>query len=369
MDEFPEHVAKANLESRGIVVPDGAVVGQDDDLPTIDGSAVVKAQIPVSGRGTKGGIKFVDEQDELRDAVSAIFGSIIDGHRVERVLIEDRIEVERELYLSFSTDGAGTAPELIFSEHGGADVENLPASDVASIPIHPLVGVQPNHLRRAIDRVGSDISWRDCYPAATAAWSMLVEGDHRLVEINPLGITADDRVVALDAKVVVDSAAAYRQNRDELDSTLTSLESEAAEDGVYLRVGDGEVGILSTGAGLGMATLDLLAESGCSFAGFIDTRGAQFDQEHVRSFLEYLKKAGASVVVVNLFGSMVDCSEVASELVAAADDGFELPIVTRFTGTREAKAYEIVDEGGLTGTSDVDEFVEAAMAVTAGGRD
>lgn len=368
MEELPEYAAKRAFEDKGIPVPAGVVVEVGNEVPEVDLPAVVKAQVPVSGRGTIGGIEFVDTGEELRAAVTEMLGSTLAGHSVDRVLVEDGIDVARELYVSVSTDGSERLPELIVSNRGGNEVEALPPEAVATVPVDPLIGLQRYHLRRALERLpDSDDGWQEAFPVVAAIWQLLVERDYRLVEINPLGVTDEGHTVALDAKVVVDDAASYRQEFGPLDSTLTPLENEAAADGVYLREGDGDVGIVSTGAGLGMATLDLLADAETSFAGFVDTRGAQFDREQVRSFLEYLRRTGANVVVINVVGSMVDCSEVASELVAAVDDGFELPIVARFTGTNEAAAYEIVADGNVTGAKEIFELVRRASVIAAGG--
>ncbi|WP_254838439.1 ATP-grasp domain-containing protein [Natronomonas marina] len=368
MEELPEYAAKRAFEAEGISVPAGVVVESADDVADVDLPAVVKAQVPVSGRGTMGGIEFVDTRDDLREAIEAMLGSTLDGHRVDRVLVEDGVDVAQELYVAVSTDGSAQRPELIVSDRGGNEVETLPPDAVAAVPVDPLIGVQPYHLRRALGRLSDPADgWQQAYPVVEAIWRLTVERDYRLVEINPLGVTATGDLTALDAKVVVDEAADYRQEFGPLDSTRTALETEAATDGVYLREADGDVGIVSTGAGLGMATLDLLADSGVSFAGFVDTRGAQFDREQIRSFLEYLGRTGATVVVINVVGSMVDCSEVASELVAAAEAGYELPIVARFTGTNEADAYDIVSNSDVTGAAEVFELVDRVGELVAGG--
>lgn len=361
MDELPEYAAKSAFEAEGIQVPNGVVLEEGDEIPDMSLPSVVKAQVPVSGRGTMGGISFADTEDEVRQAVADMLGSTLADHRVDRVLVEDAVDVEQELYLSISTDGSEQVPALIVSNRGGNDVEELPPDAVVSVQVDPLIGFQPYHLRRALEKLGDAVDgWEAAYPVVESTWRLLVNCDYRLVEINPLGVTTGGDVVALDAKIIVDDAASYRQDYGPVDSTLTPLELEAADDGVYLRGGSGEVGILSTGAGLGMATLDLLAASELSFAGFVDTRGAQFDREQIRLFLEYLRRAGASVVVINLVGSMVDCSDIARELVSAVDDGFEIPIVARFNGTNEGAAYEIIEEGEVVAAKEVFELVKQA---------
>jgi succinyl-CoA synthetase beta subunit len=278
------------------------------------------------------------------------------------------------LYAGFSADGSDDLPTLLLSHEGGADIEDVPPEKIATEPVNPLIGMQPFHLQNAI------ASLAETHPDAAAdipdaaletflltAWELFDSGDLRVLEVNPLGIDGDD-LVAMDAKMIPDEAARYRQDYRDSVSTLEPLEEDAAADGIELRVGEGSVGIISNGAGMGLATLDLVERHpGGGLAGFIDTHGAQFDWDDIPDFLSYLERADSQVVIVNVIGPFLDCSKIASELAAAAETGYDVPIVARFKGLEHEAALQTCADADIPVEREVLPAVERAVAYLDGG--
>ena len=335
---------------------------ESDESIQLDPPVVVKAQVPVSSRGKKGGIIFVETRDGIDTAVEKLLNSTVDGHRVESVLVEERIEIDTECYLAISADGSDRVPTLVLSLHGGQDIELVPDEHMESQRINPLVGARPFHVRTVIDRLGTNDTMgerlsKELQPVIQRVWTQFQANDLRLLELNPLGIHTGS-LVALDAKVVVDESAIGRQGHDLLQSTLSEIEQSAEADGVDLRVGPGRVGLVTNGAGLGMTTLDLLTErTDESVAGFIDTHGTQFEQDYVKNYLAHLERAGAEAVLFTISAPALDCEIVANGLVEARQEGHSLPVVVRFKGRNAEKAAQICGEAGIATTTSLEKGV------------
>jgi len=367
MREFPEYAGKDLLAGIGIDVPAGGLQA-DPGAVDIEPPAVIKAQVPVSSRGAKGGIRFADDRAAVAAAVDDLLGSSIDGHTVDNVLVEERVGVDEELYVAFSADGSDDLPTLLLSPDGGEDVESVPDQRLATELVNPLIGFQPYHLQNAaatLNDAGAasveTLPLGDLEKVLTAAWDLFQAQDLRLLEINPMGVR-EDGPVAMDAKLIADGAATYRQEYPTTHSDLAPLEQAAKDDGIELRLGSGAVGVVSNGAGMGLATLDLLeSEPNAGLAAFIDTHGAQFDWEDIQEFLAYLERAGAEVVLVNIIGPFLDCSKIAAELAAAIEGGYEVPIVARFKGLEHQNANEICKRAGIPVETSVTAGVQTAV--------
>jgi succinyl-CoA synthetase beta subunit len=300
-----------------------------------------------------------------------MLGASVGGRPVETVLVEEVVDAEAELYVGLAADGSEALPTLVLSHRGGQDVERIPDDHVASVEISPLVGLQPYHVRTAARELVRADSRAEVVPVdalsalATALWTVFVESDLRLLEINPMGVV-DEGVVAMDAKLVLDGAADFRHERPDVHSSLTDLERAAEERGLELKEGDGLVAVMANGAGIGLSTVDLLAEAGGeTLAAFIDTHGPQFSVEQTRECLELLARSNAAVVVVNMVTPFLDSSQVAEQLAAAVADGYELPVVARFKGLGAERAIETCTDAGIVTAREVPEAVQRANELLA----
>lgn len=366
MNELPEHVGKSQFEAAGIPTPHGQVISETPDGAdafSVDPPAVVKAQLPVTGRGKKGGIIFAETTSALIEGIDALLDSRLGDKRVESVLVEEKLQCVAELYLSFSADGSNEGPTLTFSTRGGQDVESTDAAHVASRLIDPLAGVYPYHVREVQEAVTDDVSVssQELYRLLRPAWNLFQDLDLRLLEINPVGVTRSGDLYALDAKFVVDDAARFRQSHEHVRTTLADIEQRAGEDDIDLRVGNGTIGIVSNGAGLALATMDCIADTTeTTFSGTIDTHGARFEEEHIETSLRYLAECGSRSVIVNIQGPIIDCLSPARAVIGAVEDRYELPVVALFKGYNETSARRECEAADIVTVSDVPEAVSAA---------
>lgn len=344
--QLTEHDAKALLAARGIPVPSGRRCTTPDEAgsaaASLGGPAVVKAQVPAGRRGKAGGIRFAAGADEARAHAAALLGSLLGGYRVGSVRVEERLPVEREYYAAVLTDvsGAEGRPLVLFSTAGGVDVEELLASGSASLAqvhVDPCFGLHAYQARGLVQRAAAPREHADALAATlqrmyAAYWEL----DAELVELNPLAVTPDGRVVALDAKVRIDGNALFRH--PELPARMREEEGElaalAAERGLRYVDLDGDIGIISNGAGLTMATMDLIALHGARPANFLDT-GDRILHEGMADSLDIVRRRpGLKVVLINIFAGGPRCDDIAKKLVAALEGypDWRLPLVVTLQG-------------------------------------
>jgi succinyl-CoA synthetase beta subunit len=349
-----EYQGKQLFAGAGIPVPSGEVA----DTPAqarqaaerIGGKVVVKAQVQVGGRGKAGGIKLADTPDEAEARAGEILGMDIKGHTVQRVWIEQASEIQREYYASVTFDRGAKKPLVMLSAMGGVDIEEVAASHpekLARLHVDPLTGFQPHHARWLAYHAEIDEgAMRGVVDILGRLYAAFVDLDAMLMEVNPLIWTADGRVVALDAKVTIDGNALYRHpDLAELKQSTTedAQERMAQERGVtYVKL-DGDVGILGNGAGLVMSTLDVVALAGGRPANFLDAGGGSKADEVVTALEVLLSDDKVKALLVNIFGGITRCDEVAEGLLTALDRlGADLPIVVRLDGTNEEEGRAII---------------------------
>ncbi|MBU0483586.1 MAG: ADP-forming succinate--CoA ligase subunit beta [Proteobacteria bacterium] len=377
-----EYQAKELFRNAGVTVPEGFVAQTPDEavqaakrLPSYP--VVVKAQIHAGGRGKGGGVVLAADELEVRKAAEKILGMILVtqqtgsvGRKVGTVLVEQGLEIRSELYLSLVPDRATAGIMIIASRSGGMNIEEVAASDpdkIIRVQINPLIGIQAFHLRQAA--FGLALS-----PALAGKFSTLlkklyqlfIEKDCALLEINPLVITADDHLVALDAKIEIDSSALYRQQeiaawRDENEED--PLELEASRAGLnYINL-NGNIGNMVNGAGLAMATMDLIKSAGAEPANFLDVGGgasAEMVEEGFRIILSDPKVKG---ILINIFGGILRCDVLAEGVVQAArKTGISIPVVIRMEGTNVEKGRTILNQSGLNLINAVD-LADAAKKI------
>ena len=361
-----EYQAKALMAQYGIPLPRGGVASTPEEArqqaQELGGRIVVKAQVHAGGRGAAGGVRVVGSPAEAEEYASSLLGSNLvtaqtgpEGVPVTSVLVEEAAEVAQELYLAMLVDGGTRRPVAIASAAGGMEIEEVAMATpekVLRAEVDPVLGLQPFQGRRlAYSMELAPELVRPTADLATRLYRLFVEKDCTLAEINPLAVTADGRVVALDAKVDLDDDAAFR-HRDL--QTLRdvgqedALEARAREVGVsYVRL-DGDVGCLVNGAGLAMATMDIVKAVGAEPANFLDVGGGANEEQVKQGVGIILADPRVKRVLVNVFGGILRCDMVAQGVVAACREAESRPlIVARLQGTNAEEGRQVFRDSGL----------------------
>ncbi|HEX4004291.1 MAG TPA: ADP-forming succinate--CoA ligase subunit beta [Candidatus Acidoferrales bacterium] len=365
-----EYQAKAILAEFGVPVPRGEVVFKKEDAraaaerigtPVV----VVKAQIHAGGRGKAGGVKLAKSPDEAASLASSILGMTLvtpqtgpEGRVVRRLLIEQGLDIKREIYLSILVDRAAGAPVFMASAAGGMEIEEVAKEHPEAILrqiISPETGFQPYHARKLAFGLGFSPELASvALPFLQSLYRAFLDTDASLLEINPCVITGDGRMVALDAKVNFDDNALYRhpefKDLRDLDEE-TPLEVEASKFKLnYIKL-DGNVGCMVNGAGLAMATMDIIKLCGGSPANFLDVGGGASEEQVKNAFRILLSDPNVKGVFVNIFGGILRCDVLASGVVNAAKElKFKVPVVVRMQGTNVEQGQQILRDSGLNFT-------------------
>jgi succinyl-CoA synthetase beta subunit len=363
-----EYQGKEILKKFGVPVPIGKVAFNVDEAvraaETIGGSVwVVKAQIHAGGRGKGGGVKLARSLDEVRDRSSEILGMRLvthqtgsEGRIVKRLLIEQGMNIAREMYVGITLDRARSQNVVMVSTEGGVEIEKVAAETPEKILkeyVHPSLGLQPFQARSLCFGLGlSGDAFKNGVKFLLALYRAFETSDASLAEINPLVITQEGAVIALDAKMNFDDNALYRhqdilamRDLDEEDP----LEIEASKSNLnYIKL-DGNVGCMVNGAGLAMGTMDIIKLAGGMPANFLDVGGGASAETVEAGFRIILKDPNVKAVLINIFGGIVRCDRVANGVVQAAKNvQVQVPIVIRLAGTNAELAAEILKSSGLS---------------------
>jgi succinyl-CoA synthetase beta subunit len=368
--KLKEHEGKRLFKRFGIPTTEGLLVRSQDEIAGIDRPMVVKAQVRTGGRGRAGGIRFGSTVDQVRRAVSETIGMEINGEKVEEVLVEERVSVDREIYLSILTDRLSRLPTLMIIGEGGVDVESVDPSLVMRWPLNPFIGMPSYIAREAASEIVLDAEpTRRLAEILEKAWDLFWQMDCELLEINPLVRTTDGRMLAIDAKVVLDDDAAFRHPElGEIEVERTILEAEASRKGLVLVQLDGDVGVIANGAGLAMATLDVLALHGAKGGAFLDLGGTD-DESVVEAALLIMARTRPRVVLINIFGGITKCDTVAEGIVRAKESlGQGIELVARVRGVNESEARSLLQSQGIPALRDLDEACAKAAQATGGAR-
>ena len=379
-----EYQAKQVFAEAGIPTPEGEVVdtpeGAYEAAESLGGDVAVKAQVHVGGRGKAGGIEVVSSPEEAKEAAERIIGMDIKGKHVEKLLVEEAVDIQNELYVGVTTDrGEGRAVTMV-SSRGGVNIEEVAEEDpdaIARTHVDPAYDLRPFEAREVVYGAGvpRDAA-RDVTGVLSTLYTLWDERDADDAEINPLVLT-DEGVIAADAVFNIDNSALYRQEElaemedEAFDDEFEARASEAGFD--YVRL-DGNVGIVGNGAGLVMTTLDLVDHFGGSPANFLDIGGGA-DAERVQSALELVfEDENVDSVLFNVFGGITRCDEVANGINDALEAFDELPepLVVRLTGTNEKEGRELLTDRVETAEEleeAVKKAVENAAAAGTGGED
>ncbi|HLJ24214.1 MAG TPA: ADP-forming succinate--CoA ligase subunit beta [Candidatus Acidoferrales bacterium] len=385
-----EYQAKEIFRRFGVPTPRGEMVTTPDQARAVAERlgtkiVVVKAQIHAGGRGKAGGVKLAKSPAEAAELAKNMMGMKLvtpqtgpAGRIVQRLLIEEGLDIKRELYLSILVDRAVAAPVIMASTAGGMEIEEVAHKNPELIlreTIRPETGLQAYHTRKLAYGLGlSGDAAAAAGPFLQALYRTFLETDASLAEINPLIVTGDGKLVALDAKMAFDDNALYR-HKDILElrdlNEEDPLEVEASSYKLnYIKL-DGNVGCMVNGAGLAMSTMDIIKLSGGSPANFLDVGGGASAEQVKNAFKILVKDPSVKGVFINIFGGILRCDVLASGVVAAAKDlNLKLPVVVRMEGTNVEKGQEILrDSGlGLTIAKDMRDGAEKIVALAGGAR-
>jgi succinyl-CoA synthetase beta subunit len=382
-----EYQAKSILAKYGVPVPQGEVVFDAVQAGDVarrlgGGTVVVKAQIHAGGRGKGGGVKVVKGPEDAQAAALKMIGMNLvtnqtgpEGQKVQRVLVEQGLKIKRELYLGLVLDRTTERPVLMVSSEGGVEIEKVAEETPERIFkefVHPAIGLcafQTRKLAFALGLEGAQVG--QTAKMMTALYQAFVATDASLLEINPLIVTEEGNLLALDAKMNVDDNALYRHPEIKELRDLAEedpLEIEASKYSLnYIKL-DGFVGCMVNGAGLAMATMDIIKLAGGEPANFLDVGGGANAEQIKNAFRILMADKHVRSVLINIFGGILRCDVLAEGVIAAVKDlGVPVPIVIRMEGTNVEKGKQMLKESGLNFTT-ADDMNEAAQKVVALGR-
>ncbi len=366
-----EYQAKQILAKYGVPVPRGSVAYSVDEATQIADDlaseiCVVKAQIHAGGRGKGGGVKVSKGKAAIRESAEAILGMQLvthqtgpEGQKVKQLLVEEGMDIRKELYCSVLVDRGRQCVVLLASTEGGMDIEEVAEKTpekILKIFVDPGIGLRPYQASELafglkIDEINPKLI-RPAVAVFMSLYETFMQEDCSLLEINPLVLTGDGRVIALDAKLSFDDNAMYRhkdnlalRDKDEEDP----LEVEASEaDLNYIKL-DGSIGCMVNGAGLAMGTMDIIKSYGGDPANFLDVGGAANQENVEKAFRLITKDPNVKCILINIFGGIVRCDMVAAGVIAAFKNvNLQIPVVVRLEGTNSEEAHQLVNESGLT---------------------
>jgi succinyl-CoA synthetase beta subunit len=386
--DIHEHQAKELLRDYNIPTPKGkAVFSVDDALlaaKELPGPVyVVKAQIHAGGRGKAGGVKIVNDLEAVKNAAETILGQKLithqtssEGKLVQRLYIEDGCDIDSEYYFSMVIDRVSSRVSVIASTEGGMDIEKVAEENpekILSFNIDPTIGFQPFHSRLIANSLNlSGTSFKQAGNFFRQLYKLFTESDASLLEINPLVLTSENSLIALDAKMSFDNNALYRHPK------IMALRDETEEDPAeilaskydlaYIKL-DGTIGCLVNGAGLAMATMDIIKLKGSSPANFLDVGGSATKEKVTEAFKIILSDEAVEGILVNIFGGIMRCDIIAEGVVAAAKAlSLTKPLVVRLAGTNVEEGKKILSDSGLKITP-ADDLDDAAMKIVSAVRE
>jgi succinyl-CoA synthetase beta subunit len=374
-----EYQSKQIFAKYGIPIPRGEVATTPDEAQAIaarlGGRVVVKSQVLVGGRGKAGGIKLAADPAEAAARARDILGMTIKGLTVKQVLVDEAADIQKEIYLGAVLDRARRRVVLMASSEGGIEIEQVAATTpekIITVAVHPFLGLREYQARLIADGIGLPRHHHaDFIKIAQALYQAYVESDASLAEINPLVITGADKLVALDGKIALDDSALFRHPdlaalRDPEEEGKSESEARAA--GLnYIQL-DGEIGCLVNGAGLAMATMDIVKFYGGNPANFLDVGGGASAEKVTAALRVILSDQRVKAVLINIFGGITRCDDVARGVLAAIDTlKVTLPFVVRLVGTNEEEGRRILADANLITATSLADAAQKAVAAAKGG--
>ena len=370
-----EYQSKPIFAKYGIPIPEGGVAATPVEARHIaqrlGGLVVVKSQVLVGGRGKAGGIKVAKDADEAETLAGQILGMNIKGLTVAKVLVEQTADIREEIYLGITIDRAQRRPVIMASSEGGVEIEEVARAmpeRIFKLAIDPAMGLMDYQARNLAFDLGLRRAFiRQFTTIAQGLYRAFVENDASLAEINPLAVTGDDTLLAVDGKIVLDDNALFRhKDLAELRDVQEESEAErlARQAGLsYVKL-DGEIGCMVNGAGLAMATMDIVKLYGAKPANFLDIGGGARSDKVATALRIILSDPNVKAVLFNIFGGITRCDEVARGILEAlAEVHTDVPMVARLVGTNEEEGRRILTDAQMVAASSLAEAAQKALAL------
>ncbi len=373
-----EYQSKAVFSKFGIPIPKGHVASSPEEARQIAKElgtrVVVKAQVLVGGRGKAGGVKVANSPEEAEQLAMQILGMEIKGLPVRKVLIDEASAIEQEIYFSITNDRAAKKPVMIASAAGGVDIEEVAATSpekIVKMHINPLMGLKEYAARDIFLAMGLPRDYmKDFIKIALGLWEVYKSTDATLAEINPLVITKDKKMVALDGKMMIDDNALFRQQ--ELEATRDTdedapAEIEARKYGLSFIKLDGNIGCMVNGAGLAMTSMDVIKLFGGEPANFLDVGGGANAQKVAAAMRIILTDPNVKAVLFNIFGGITRCDEVAKGILTAMDEVKpKVPMVVRLVGTNAEEGRKLLENANMITAETLADAAKKAVAAAKG---
>src|SRR5688572_690910 len=368
-----EYQAREILKQQGVPVPDGAVASTPDEVAAITKQlgtkVVIKAQVHAGGRGKAGGVKLADTPEEARAHAQKILGMEIKGLKVQKVLVAPAEDIASEAYVGVIVDRQTKRAVYMVSREGGIDIEEVAAKNPEAIhrlAVDPRYGLLPFEAYQLATKLYDDINQqRACAKILQQLWNAFVATGASLAEINPLITTPDGKVKALDAKFNIDDNELFRHTEIESlrdTSAEPPAETQAREAGLTFIKLDGDIGAVVNGAGLAMATMDLIKFYGGEPANFLDIGGSSNPEKVVNALKIITSDPNVDVILFNIFGGITRCDDVANGIVEATKRiEIKVPLVIRLMGTNDKQAIQILEKAGFSATTSMDDVVQKAV--------
>ncbi len=375
-----EYQSKQLFAKYGVPIPRGRVASNPGEAKQfaeeLGGKVVVKSQVLVGGRGKAGGIRLAKSSEEAEELATMILGMEIKGLPVRKVLVDEAVSIEKEIYLGITNDRTSRQPVLMASAEGGVDIEEVASRSpekIIKVLIDPLLGLREYQSRDVA--VSIDLPkqfWREFMNVASALWRVYRESDATLVEINPLVITKDQRLLALDGKMSVDDNALFRHpdiaEKRDLDVEAPA-EIEARKYGLSFIKLDGEIGCMVNGAGLAMATMDIIKLFGGQPANFLDVGGGAGADKVAAALRIILSDRNVKAVLINIFGGITRCDEVARGILAAIKEVKpKVPMIVRLVGTNAEEGRRLLAAAQMITAETLVDAAQKSVNVTTGGQ-
>ena len=371
-----EYQGRELLSRYNIDVPDGVLAGTAEEAVAAaarwDFNVVIKAQVLTGGRGKAGGIRVVSSKEQVESAAREILALTVKGFDVRKILVTEKLDIRLEYYIAVTVDRDSKSIVLILSQAGGMDIEEIAARQPEKIRRYDLTGSTDVDAREWLSESFGDAQLTEQGVSIVQnMYRLFREKDCSLVEINPLALTNQNRLIGADAKIVFDDSGLLRhpeiaelQNPEE----YTADEIEAKQGGLSFVSLSGEIGCMVNGAGLAMATMDGIKLAGSNAANFLDVGGSSNPQKALNAMRILVKNKNLKVILINIFGGITRCDDVAHGILMAREQlNISVPIVIRLIGTNEEKGRDILQQAGLIVARRMTEAIEKAVKLAKSG--
>lgn len=367
-----EYMGKELFYKYGLPVPKGRMVTTADEAAQvaeeIGGPVVIKSQVLSGKRGKAGGIKFVENPEGAKSVAIELLGMTIQGLSVEILLVEEKLQIDKELYLAITIDSAAKLPVLIASAHGGMDIEDVAEEHIIKKYIDVELGMQSFIASDVVRRMGVALNGpqrKEMVRIIKCLYEVFIQNNADLVEINPL-VISEDQVIAADAKVTIDDEALYRQLDLPRVEERTEVEKAAHDLGLSFVELDGDIGVMANGAGITMGTLDTLTYYGGKPANFLDAGGGT-GVESTAKALELILSRNPKAIIINIFGGITRCDDVARAFASVKkNQGIPVPVVIRLVGTNQEAGRAILKEVGIEAYDFMQDAIKKAVELSGG---